>query len=361
VTENQWKNLIDVINGTKVDPLPIGFIIDSPWLPDWAGISVLDYYSSEELWFQSNMKAVKEFPNVIFLPGFWPEFGMSTEPSAFGTKCTWNESSLATPHKILSSYSDIDKLKKPNPATDGLLPFALKRTEHYAERIRKEGHDIKFAISRGPLNIASFLLGTTEFLMGIKMRPLKMHELLGIVTEFIIDWVDAQRKSIPSIDGMLILDDIIGFLGEEDFCEFAKPYLERICSSQNVSIKFLHNDSEGLICAPYLEKIGFNFFNFSHNHSLSEMKSRVGENVSLLGNLPPRDVLANGSPSDVRVRVNEMLASVSDHSRLVLSCGGGIPPGVSSENICAFCDAAKGDQAVFGSLGVPNVQTLSKI
>jgi len=50
MTHEQWEKLLAVTNGELLEPLPVGFIIDSPWLPGWAGISVLDYYSSEQLW-----------------------------------------------------------------------------------------------------------------------------------------------------------------------------------------------------------------------------------------------------------------------------------------------------------------------
>ena len=73
MTDKQWDLLVDVINGKKVEPLPMGFIIDSPWLPNWFGISILDYYTNDSLWFDANMEAINEFPDIIFLPGFWLE------------------------------------------------------------------------------------------------------------------------------------------------------------------------------------------------------------------------------------------------------------------------------------------------
>ena len=84
-----------------LDPLPVGFIIDSPWLPGWAGISTLDYYASDEKWLAANLQAVGRFPEIMFLPGFWSEFGMCTEPSAFGTKCRWAEHELPFADKIV--------------------------------------------------------------------------------------------------------------------------------------------------------------------------------------------------------------------------------------------------------------------
>jgi uroporphyrinogen-III decarboxylase len=53
-------------------------------------------------------------------------------------------------------------------------------------------------------------------------------------------------------------------------------------------------------------------------------------------------VLAQGSPEDVRASLRELIGSVEDTSRIVPSCGGGMPPGVPTENIEAFLEAASG-------------------
>jgi uroporphyrinogen decarboxylase len=57
MTDEQWGILLNVINGQRQEPLPSGFIIDSPWLPGWCGISTLDYCSNDQLGFEANKKA----------------------------------------------------------------------------------------------------------------------------------------------------------------------------------------------------------------------------------------------------------------------------------------------------------------
>ena len=339
MTSGQWKKLAAVIEGEVIKPLPVGFIIDSPWLPGWAGMSVMDYFSSERMWFEANLKAVRRFPDVMFLPGFWAEFGMCTEPSAFGTKCSWRENELPHADKIITDIQQVRSLRKPDPRTDGLLPFVLNRLKHHQSRIEKEGHIIKFALSRGPLNVATFLMGSTEFLTAIRTNPDETHKLLGVVTDFIIDWLKLQAETFLSIDGILVLDDIVGFCGEDDFKEAALPYLARIFQSFDVTVKFFHNDADGRICAPELAEIGVNLFNFSFRHTLTEMKKLTNNAVTLLGNIPPRDILAAGTPEDVHNSVNAALSSVADKSRIILSCGGGVPSDVSTENIEAFLSA----------------------
>jgi uroporphyrinogen-III decarboxylase len=341
MTKEQWQTLVEVIEGKAFDPLPVGFIIDSPWLPNWAGMSLMDYYASESCWFDANMKAIEQFPQAMFLPGFWSEFGMCTEPSAFGAKCVFHENEFPFADKVLSDLDAVATLSKPNPASDGLGPFVLKRLQMLQPRFEEAGHAIRFAVARGPLNIAGFLLGNTEFLMGMKMQPDECHALLERITAYLVDWIQLQATTFPSIDGILLLDDVVGFCGEVDFLEFAQPYLKRAFEAIDAAVRFFHNDAPGLVCAPHLADVGVNLFNFSHDHPIAEMKSLCGDRVALLGNIPPRDVLAQGSPEDVRESVRGLLGAIrADPRRVILSCGGGMPPEVPTENIEAFFEAA---------------------
>jgi uroporphyrinogen decarboxylase len=335
MTNEQWGQLLAVLAGEVLDPLPVGFIIDSPWLPGWAGISTLDYYASDEKWLRANLQAVQMFPEVMFLPGFWSEFGMCTEPSAFGTKCRWAENELPFADKVLQTMDDVGRLEKPNVKTDGLLPFVLRRLQLQQQTIENAGHSLRFAVSRGPLNIASFLMGTTEFLMAIRTNPEEIHQLLMRITDFVVDWLQYQKQCLPSLDGIFVLDDIVGFLGEGDFRSTALPYLKRVFGCLDVPVRFFHNDAPGRVCAKFLAEIGINLFNFSFEHSLAQMREWTGPGVTLLGNIPPRDVLAQGTPAEVAASVRTAVEPLTDKSRIILSCGGGMPPGVPTENVRA--------------------------
>ncbi len=332
MNDQQWNTIVSVVRGELIRPLPTGFIIDSPWLPNWAGHSILDYFTDERIFLEDNFKAVSAFPQSILLPGFWSEYGMCTEPSAFGSVPIWDEDKFPFAKKVLRSAAEAEHIEKPDPRKEGLLPFVIKRLKHLKPEIEPAGHKIRFAVARGPLNIASFLMGTTEFLTALKRDPERMHGLLAIVTDFLVDWIAYQRECFPSIDGVLILDDIVGFVSRRDFETFGLPYLRRVFSTE-VTVRFFHNDAPCKACAPYLAEAGINLLNFGIQHTLSEMKTWTGNKVALLGNIPPRDVLAQGTPADVRRSVTEMLEGIEDRSRLIASCAGGMPPGAPTENI----------------------------
>ncbi len=134
---------------------------------------------------------------------------------------------------------------------------------------------------------------------------------------------------------------LIGFVGEDEFREFVLPYFKRIFSCTGSRARFLHNDSEGLITAKYLKEMDVNMFNFSFSHSMSEIRSLAGPDAVLVGNIPPRDILANGTPEQVRMAVRKAFEEIDNHDRIIWSAGGGMPPDVSTENIQAFIDTVK--------------------
>ncbi len=340
MTDTQWELLKRVVKGDSVEPLPVGFIIDCPWLPSWYGMTIIDYFSNDELWFRANLKALTDFPEVIFLPGFWSEFGMCTEPSAFGARCTFPPDEFPHAHPVLHSSEAIDSLPAPSAKTDGLLPFALNRLQLAQSRIEAAGHRIRFAVSRGPLNIASYLMGMSDFLALLLTEPEQAERLLWKITVFIKEWLAVQRQAFPSIDGILLLDDIIGFMGVREFRRFALPCFKELYDVE-VTVRFLHNDAPCKVSAPFLPEMRVNLFNSGFDISLNDLKDLTLNKVALLGNIPPRDVLASATPDGVTKATVDLVRSLNDRTRVVMSCGGGMPPGVSSDNIRAFIKAVQ--------------------
>jgi len=148
-------------------------------------------------------------------------------------------------------------------------------------------------------------------------------------------------EQFPTIEGILLLDDIIGFVGDEQCREYVVPYFKKIYGAFDAKVNFLHNDAPGLVSAPYLHEMGVNLFNFAFEHSLQQMRELTQDKVGLLGNIPPRDVLKEGSCEDVHRAVLKSVEGLQDTHRVLLSCGGGMPQGVSTENIQTFLDTAK--------------------
>ena len=167
---------------------------------------------------------------------------MCSEPLAFGAKGNFPLNEFPHALKCIHSVEDIVNLTPPKTESDGLAPFLLNRLKLNQSKIEDIGHKIRFSVSRGPLNIASFLMGTTEFLMTMMTNPEETHQLLTIISDYLEEWHTLQMKTFPTIDGIMMLDDIIGFIGEEEFIQFGMPYLKKLYD-KDVTVKFFHNDA----------------------------------------------------------------------------------------------------------------------
>ena len=335
MTDKQWIDLLNVVEGKNLSPLPVGFIIDSPWLPNWYRISILDYFSNDQLWLDANLKVINAYPDVMFLPGFWSEYGMCSEPSAFGAKSSFPENEFPHAFPNITSVDQIKDLEVPDPTKDGLGPLILNRLKLNQVKIEAAGHKIRFTVSRGPLNIASYLMGATEFLLAMMTNPEEIHALIRKITDYLVGFHDLQKSLFPSIEGILMLDDIIGFISGDQFVEFGLPYFKEIYD-RGLKIKFLHNDANCMESVKYLPEMGVNLFNMGFETDLNLLKDLTGHQVTMVGNIPPRDVLANGTTQKVKEYTLELLEGLNDLSRVIFSCGGGMPPGVEDENLKAF-------------------------
>src|SRR4029434_8252298 len=104
----QWDTYKRAAKLEKLDKIPMAMIIDSPWIPGYLGIQHLDYYLKPDLWFESNLKIMREFPDIIFIPSWWMEYGMAAEPSVLGDKIhLWHDDAPRRSHR-LDRLEDID-------------------------------------------------------------------------------------------------------------------------------------------------------------------------------------------------------------------------------------------------------------
>jgi len=184
--------------------------------------------------------------------------------------------------------------------------------------------------------------GVNQFMMDIRNNPEGAHKLLDLTTRVVIDWLKAQQRAIgDSVESIFVLDDIVGFIGEKHYLEFAHPYLKRICDTFPADwVKIYHNDADVNACLEHLPDTGFNVLNWGKQIHISEVKRRIGNRMCLMGNVNPLEIGVMGSPEEVRAATFDVLEN-SGGEGLILSVGGGVSPGMPKANISAMTEALK--------------------
>ncbi len=338
----QWEIFKKAARLEKLEQVPMALIIDSPWIPGYLGLNHMDYYLDPELWFQSNLKIHQEYPDIIFVPSWWMEYGMAAEPSALGAKIKFWQNNTPSEYHTLYHLEDIDNFPEYEVECDAFMALTLHRIKMQKQRILDQGEILPMVTSRGPLCTAGFVRSTTEFMIDIVEKPEWAHKLIDRCTNLIIDWLKAQTKYMgDTVEGIFILDDIVGFINEEHYMEFAHPYLKRICEAFPQDwVKLYHNDAEVTACLDHLPDCGFNVLNWGKQTDIAEVKARVGDRMCLMGNVNPLEIGVRGTPEEVRKATLEVLEK-SGGEGIILSVGGGVSPGMPRANILAMQAALK--------------------
>ncbi len=340
---DQWQCFKSAARQVPGAATPVALIVDSPWIPGYLGASHLDYFLNPELWFQANLRIAREFPEVILFPSWWVEYGMAIEPSAFGSRVHFWSDRTPDAAPILRRIEDVDGLQPANPLCDGLMPFALHLYRLHRPRILDAGHTIPVVAARGPLCLAAFLRGISDFMIDIVESPVLAHQLLALATKSIIDWLMAQAEAAgDTVEGILVLDDIVGFLSTVAYRQFAHPYLKRICDAFPAGwVKVYHNDANIRPSLADLPDTGFDVLNWGYKVDVTEAREKTRGRMCLMGNVAPLDIGVRGTPETVRSAARDVLAKAGGKG-LILSVGGGVSPGMPRENIAALVEALAG-------------------
>jgi uroporphyrinogen-III decarboxylase len=336
----QWETFKKAARLEKMDKIPMALIIDSPWIPGYLGLNHMDYFLDPELWFQSNLKIHEEYPDIIFIPSWWTEYGMAAEPSALGSKIKFWQDNTPSEYHTLYHLEDIDLFPDYEVLSDAFMGMTLHRIKMSRQRIFDKGYILPIVTSRGPLCTAGFVRSTTDFMIDLVENAEYAHKLINLCTNLIIDWLKAQAVIMgDTVESIFILDDIVGFINEDHYMEFAHPYLKKICDAfPKEWIKIYHNDADINACMDHLPDCGFNVLNWGKQTELEEVKNRIGDRMCLMGNVNPLEIGVRGTPEEVFDATMDVLEQ-SQGEGIILSVGGGMSPGMPRENIIAMQDA----------------------
>ncbi|MCL4396151.1 MAG: uroporphyrinogen decarboxylase family protein [Chloroflexi bacterium] len=334
-----WERFALGARGEETDAVPVALIVDSPWLPAYAGIGTLEYFLHDDAWLRVNLGLLQRFPDVAWIPGFWMEYGMAAEPSAFGARILWHRDQPPSIEPVHGGLAALAELEPADPQQHGLMPLVLERYAAAERRSLPEGVGIKMVAARGPFAIAAWLLGMSDFLVALKSEPEAARRLLEVVTRTVIAWLHAQLDVLRAPEGILLLDDIVGLLSPRLFDQFARPSLARIFDEFRGLIRIYHNDTPCPHLLTRLAEVGYEVFNFSHLMDIAEVQAKMPDTV-LMGNVPPLDVMARGTPDQVIACAQESFHKTGGR-RWILSAGGGVSPGTPAENIDALVRAVR--------------------
>lgn len=325
----------------KPDEVPVSLLTSARFFSRLYGVKVFRFFHDPRTMLDATLHTMKRFPDIVFFPGLWADYGIVVEPSAFGSRIYWPENYVPYVRgQLLKDSRDIIGLEPPNPKTDGLMPFVLESIRYIQKHAPKNAKYL-YAVARGPFQVAACIRGPTEFLVDMKLTPDIAQKLIDVCTETAIRWLKVQLELIDNPVGIFVLDDIASFLSPGLFEEFGLPAYKRIFSEFDGLLKVYHNDADSTHILDSLAQCGFHVFNFSPAMDIGKVKQGIGQKVCLMGNVDPLDVMLRGRPDRVEEECKRCIRIGAPGGGYILSLGGGPSMETPEENIEAMVKAAK--------------------
>ncbi len=258
-----------------------------------------------------------------------------TLPDAMGLGLYFVEGEGPKFKNLIDSEKTINQLIKPDMSDLSYVFDAISLIQnHLHNRLPLIG------FSGSPWTLATYMVegGSSKNFARIKglmyENPKYMHQLLDILSESLIDYLNTQILS--GVDAVMIFDTWGGILPKRYYEIFSLHYMNKIIAH----LYHNHNGKKIPVTlftkggGAWLEKMaksGCDALGLDWTIDLSEAQKRVGSQVALQGNLDPCVLYAG--KKNIIAKTLDILNQFNCDTGHVFNLGHGIMPDVSPENV----------------------------
>ncbi|AHG78257.1 uroporphyrinogen decarboxylase [Mannheimia varigena] len=265
-----------------------------------------------------------------------------TIPDAMGLDLSFGAGEGPKFARPVQSLADVNNLPIPDP--EGELQYVMNAVRTIRRELKGEVPLIGF--SGSPWTLATYMVegGSSKAFTKIKKMlyadPQILHKLLDKLADSVILYLNAQIKA--GAQSVMVFDTWGGVLAHNDYKEFSLRYMHKIVDGlirENEGRKVpvtLFTKGGGL----WLEAIaetGCDAIGLDWTVDIADARKRVGDKVSLQGNMDPSVLYA--TPERIEQEVKNILAGFGNGSGHVFNLGHGIHLDVPVESPKVFVDA----------------------
>ena len=330
------ERMLKAIAHQEPDRPPVALMVNAPYFSSYVNISIKDYYDDPKKMFEAQLAVRKRFYN---LTPVWADGGVAVEPSALGGEIYWDTAGNPQVRPFINDLEDIDRLEVPDPKRDGWMPKQLATYDFMLKNVER-GVKVDFGyMVIGPVTIAGMIRGMGKFMVDLFKNPDAVRKLLRICSDTDKVWAKAQENMVGETEyGVFVADDAASFLTPKQFKNFVLPLYKEIYGMFPKCRRWYHNDMNSTHILELLAEAGVEVFHIGYDVDMISAKSKIGDRVSLLGNIPPLEVLKIGTVQTVKEACTTLIQNMSEEGGFILSTGGFINTGTPTENIDAMIE-----------------------
>ena len=348
------------------DRIPVIPALAHRFLVPQVGVRFRDYYGDPETMLRTQILAqkwllenVRTDAHVITGPwvGAWTDFQNAFEAGSLGVDVVFPDDDIPWIGRgWVAAESDLRRLEAMDFVHSGLNARQAayrKAMIAVADKypVRFLGGEIFYPganpalthTSDGPFGVAGDLMGKTEIFLAAKERPDFVRELLRLVTDKLIAYLDFcwAEEGLPVPKDFAWTDDLAVSLSAETYRDVVLPSEKRLrfhfdgraslhmCGRSDHLLEIFRDD----LAIHELQGFGYEV-------DLDRIGRVMGGKVVLIGNVNPMLIHA-GTPDQVREATRRVIEKLGPYRGLIVQDGNNIPPGSPLANINAMMEAAE--------------------
>jgi len=332
-----------------------------------------EYMNNPKIMLETQLKAGKwilenvdsDYHKIVCYPDFmWVE---DVEP--FGAEIIYPENDspwVARPH-LLQRDSDLEKLRKVDYVHSGIhgrMFVHYKKMKEIAGDYRVRYSDGKVVEAAelvymagagiiGPMVLAGDLLSVEQLSLDLFDRPDYIKELLSIIADKSIQWLDAAREVSDGKLGfandyhegfVFIGDDGIAQMSAAHFEEFGLAPLKKLSDYYHAKgLKVMaHNCGKADHLLKYwVDDVKIDrYIGFSYLTDKQKIRDIMGGKITIIGGIDTAN-LHDGTPETVREDTRKAISILKNVPGFVLMDGHNVAPGTPVENLNAMTQASR--------------------
>ncbi len=326
--------------GKEVDYLPFSIQSNEEAMADLFGYTTAQWRNDPQVHIDVIRRRRDEFGIVGLAAGQ----RLRTVGQAVGTKMYFPEVGIDrvdTP--AIQDLDELGKILDIDPYTNPVYLGILERGRILKDAFPDMGIGTSVA---GPITVASTIMPIEKLLRGTRKNPDAVRELLDFAVYHSVAFIQMFAKEFGGAP-CTICDPVscADILSRKQYLEFSRPAQEKLVAGLTDAM----GRKPGLhICGKTnplwddMAELDVVSFSVDNSESLANAKERMGDKFVLVGNVPPVDVMLNGTIDDVIESCKECIRQGAE-SPLGYNLGTGcqVPIGTPRENFEAFIYAAR--------------------
>lgn len=348
------------------DRVPVIPAIAHRFMVPQVGVSFRDYYRDPETmlrtqilcqkWLMENVRT-DAYSVTGAWTGAWTDFQNTFEAGSLGVKVEFPDDDIPwVGPGWVQDDADLRKLEAMDFVHSGLNARQIefrRRMIEVADQypVRFQGGEVFYPganpalthTSDGPFGVAGDVRGQVELFTDVLERPDFVRELLRIITDKLIAWLDFchEEEGLPTPRDLSWTDDLAVSLSARSFREIVLPEEKRLRFHFDGRASLHMCGKAGHLLEIFRDDLKIHELQgFGYEVDLDRVSEVLGGRVVLLGNVNPM-LIHSGTPEQVRAATRRVIEKLAHHRGLIIQDGNNIPPGTPIENINAMTEAAE--------------------